>query len=1483
MATQPKSKPDVAPTTSTNGKKPVVEVTTTTETSGTKIKNSAEAWPVATTSATAATNATGAATNERHNPNTGGQQQQHQSKGNSFKRHKAKPPAEYNPRSWQNRWRNSGYVPKNRDNNVRPTFSYQERPPFGRQNFNNNYNNNNNYNDNGNNWSFYNNKNNNSWNLQRQLPPDWCNPFSNSQGYPKSSDRCELRWERSSHPIPAKQQQKQPQQEPKIPSLLVSSKETTTKDQLNNKEQTNQNKLKNKKSDPTEKPRSTSTLARKNSCDESISWINAKELEKNNNSENSNSLAAYRQLEELKKAPTQQREETNTTQPKELTVPRTNPKIQVKPLSQLLRQEIIALTREKKEETATSPAEHGAIKSQLKATPRIRERTSSSSSVELTINERLATMGKEALKYIINNKDTIYDEHLQLQARRRLREEIRRQLKEIELEKPKDETKELVEDEIVDAIKLPQVLLQNIEKFFGIDISVAEVECDQSEKKTEEPKDKGQSQANQTDSLETMAKQSKISTDLMRRLKVAEEFKASASKRSHESATRTSRSKSPHAPVDSKRRKKSVEELKERSPKKAERSPKKSEPSSKQVQSKPAQTAPNKVASPAPIKEPVNAISATNGREQTDNKDVAPIKVEIKPELPGESQFSENIIVLSSSEDEDEEEVPKKQAAKPDNDASKKQNFTINGENVISSFEKLVLPYLGKELTERYRTKHCLSNQTRLHFISCVCTSEYNSETFSKIEIANIQRNLKSSQNQVGLEFLLREIVNVVNYQKQVAQKKQETEETNKISDESLTNAVDKNAETAPDLPSKTPAHQTNATSPEIAETANAETELCAQPSTISGTPPAISPPRNLTPTAGPVNGLLPATATFAASALPTRLPVLPYLSMESTLPRLSPGSLPLHGNCSLDNSESLFHLGLSESVTHSLLETDRRLLENQNRRSFLEEMIMKFQKEKSDLEMQSLELQNRKFLLLNTAISRNQPINGPMPSSSPPTIITAPVPTISPTENVVHITKAKPRLKRRTVFLKRVKVLPKRKATKNRLILPKATPQNQQADELQREIEKSLQACEESKKSTASNNMPLPMRLSVSNTVIKDEPIDVPTSPPTSHPKPADDYDVAKAKSFRSMKPKSTSTTAQQQPLAVIPPLPPPPPPPEPIANMSYDLPRSIPKTSPAKASNTAVQSPPIANLNYDFIPSGRLHNIKSPITQLCIYKVYIIAAAEDGDVYMFNIGSHKLERQITKHSEAITNMFLCEKESFLYTTSLDGFLKKSSLENLERVLQTVYFKEPLQSIDVEWGIAFIGSRWGNIFTYNLTTNKVIDMPLLGTGQSIIAVKATKEGVRKILVLGCKGNSVYMHDAATGLLLRRLSVPEGLNVYSLLLNEVYVYCGTQKNEIFKFDFASGALVSTLNCGNGAVSMATYKDRYLLVGCYDGYIYVLDKIKNVQVGRFEGSGRLVLALAITGDKVVTSSKDTSLEILEIPPELLNLGQCSDSV
>ncbi|KAH8264409.1 hypothetical protein KR038_008305 [Drosophila bunnanda] len=1262
------------------------------------------------------------------------------------------------------------------------------------------------------------------------------------------------------------------------------------------------------------------------------------------------------------------------------------PRIQVRPLTQLLKQEILAVTQENRLSqrpagSLTPPASiSSASRQTFKPLLKARRRTVSSSQQngtspstsqfadsEAIINNRIAGMDKGSLKYIINTSDTIYDEHLKIQARKRLREEIRRQLKAIELEQPKDNpVTELIEDEIVDAIKLPEFLLQEIEKCFGKDFvedqqvqeseenlnpletikaSGTEANEEESNKKdlaasegqikesapnskdSESIKDSEQSgkkskhqtkdqplriesetssnqnkvaekstennntvdapsdisqgkqddQINRKLEIQTLRKQRKENRkqnklefkmkrakDLMARLKAADEVKMMAGKRA-------AQKRGPLLPTPPCGRIQDKFDLPADQVKETDQSPKEKSKDTKTVGSEsettkiiaPLNTDVDMEHSPSPTREKTPILSKSKNQasrksppikqnpKSTKSKSTSaeintPLNTQIKSETNTSpiriSPLPKDVIELLSSSEEDvnvestavnmEIDEPEGERAIdiekqgmeliPDsvpatiNDAdsdhsssshcsteSEKRRFKLklqsDAENVVDSFEKLILPHLRETLSDRYHLQHSANLQSRLHFISCVVTSsEHNPKTFSKIDVAKIQKNLKAPDNREGIEFLLKEIVSVVSLQKQ-RRREEDQMAVNGLSPKKVEQVVKETPKA-----SSTPSCNHN---PPIVSIDQRPQQLPAHQSPLASTS---------------VVSLSPLAAYHSSPALPTHqnpqpYPIgLPFMSMDSNLYRFSPAGYSQLRN-GTDRAEPNFSQ-VGELLCHNITEIDRHLMENQNRRSILEEMITKFQKEISHLDQQSLELQSRKIMLL---ISSNQTVAAAPPppaesSRNPPPPVSS---TQEPTQQEnIRQTRSRSRFRLLRVMPRRVKLVPKR-STKKSAKSEKVSAQAQQEDTDKEESDQE-QAKEEGSRLEED---------------VKEETHDESVCDHT-----ADSLPTAKPKSSPLSKPKAS---VNKHPLAVIPPLPPPPPPPEPICHLSDEL---QPSTDYPELNSQC---------NLGFIPRGMLHDVASPITQLQIFRKYVIAASEDGDIYMFHLISHKLERKITKHSEAITNMSLCEKDSILYTTSVDGFFKKTSLENLERVMQTVYFKEPLQSIDIAWGVAFIGSRWGNIFTFNVTTNEQAYLPLVSTGQSIIAIKATKEGVRKILILGCKGSSIYINDAANGLLLRRLCVAEGLNVYSLLLSDGHIYCGTQKNQIYQFEFATGNLITKFNCGNGAVSIVSYKERYLLAGCYDGFIYVLDKATGKQVGRFEGAGRLVLALAVAGDKV----------------------------
>lgn len=69
------------------------------------------------------------------------------------------------------------------------------------------------------------------------------------------------------------------------------------------------------------------------------------------------------------------------------------------------------------------------------------------------------------------------------------------------------------------------------------------------------------------------------------------------------------------------------------------------------------------------------------------------------------------------------------------------------------------------------------------------------------------------------------------------------------------------------------------------------------------------------------------------------------------------------------------------------------------------------------------------------------------------------------------------------------------------------------------------------------------------------------------------------------------------------------------------------------------------------------------------------------------------------------------------------------------------------------------------------------------------MALKAAKEGPRKILIASSRCHNISVRDAISGLLLRTIEVPEKLTIYSILLDGGQLYCGTNKNLVFRYEF----------------------------------------------------------------------------------------------
>ncbi|XP_072930117.1 uncharacterized protein [Epargyreus clarus] len=267
-------------------------------------------------------------------------------------------------------------------------------------------------------------------------------------------------------------------------------------------------------------------------------------------------------------------------------------------------------------------------------------------------------------------------------------------------------------------------------------------------------------------------------------------------------------------------------------------------------------------------------------------------------------------------------------------------------------------------------------------------------------------------------------------------------------------------------------------------------------------------------------------------------------------------------------------------------------------------------------------------------------------------------------------------------------------------------------------------------------------------------------------------------------------------------------------------------------------------------------------------------IAACLDGNVYYFS-GDGQLITTLRGSNLAVTCLTIVKEKygTTVYTGSLDSRIRYYDLETgLEKGLECNVLS-PIQTMDRAWDTIFVGTRTGFVLQFECKNNMLIPVSTVQfSEQSILALRAMKEGPRKVLLVAARSEDVTIKDAQTGLLLRTLVGPK-MTVYTLLYEDGKVYCGTSSSQIHVFDYSSGAHVGAHEGGKGAVCLRA-AGGLVFAGCYDGCVYVYREGERRPFAQLRGPGLMLLSLAVRGTKIIAGYKDRSLYIWKIPLNIL---------
>ncbi|CAL7949631.1 unnamed protein product [Xylocopa violacea] len=288
-----------------------------------------------------------------------------------------------------------------------------------------------------------------------------------------------------------------------------------------------------------------------------------------------------------------------------------------------------------------------------------------------------------------------------------------------------------------------------------------------------------------------------------------------------------------------------------------------------------------------------------------------------------------------------------------------------------------------------------------------------------------------------------------------------------------------------------------------------------------------------------------------------------------------------------------------------------------------------------------------------------------------------------------------------------------------------------------------------------------------------------------------------------------------------------------------------------------------------------------KGPILDIKVFENSFLAASEDGRIYRYNQASNGILNIYKGHTAAVTCLYVYKTHSadinkeWMFSGSLDGTLRCYNIVTGVQVRDTADISSPIQCMDEAWGKIFIGTKSGHVSRYHVKSGIIKGNTIQFSDKSVLALKATNEGPRRVLIVASRSQPITIRDAQSGLFLRTICGQKSHTVYSLMRDNNLIYCGTSSTSIPVFDFTNGEQTMQYDAGVGIVCMRLYK-QLLFAGCYDGNIYVFDTKDHRLICSIPGPGNMLLSMEVIDNKIIAGSKDKRLQSWQMPRQVRSL-------
>uniref|UniRef100_A0A3B4FUU3 Zinc finger protein 106 n=1 Tax=Pundamilia nyererei TaxID=303518 RepID=A0A3B4FUU3_9CICH len=283
-----------------------------------------------------------------------------------------------------------------------------------------------------------------------------------------------------------------------------------------------------------------------------------------------------------------------------------------------------------------------------------------------------------------------------------------------------------------------------------------------------------------------------------------------------------------------------------------------------------------------------------------------------------------------------------------------------------------------------------------------------------------------------------------------------------------------------------------------------------------------------------------------------------------------------------------------------------------------------------------------------------------------------------------------------------------------------------------------------------------------------------------------------------------------------------------------------------------------------------GLFEGHQEAVNAMHIHNGLLYTCSGDRTVKAFDLVSHKCVGTFEGHSSKVSCLLVSAAPSLhhrLYSGSSDQIIRCYSLRTRE-LEQQFSLSDRVLCLHSRWKTLYAGLANGTVVTFNLKTNKQMDVFECHGPRAVSCLASSQEGARRILLVGSYDNTISVRDAKNGLLLRTLEGHTKTVLCMKVVNDL-VFSGSSDQCVYAHNIHTGELVRVYKGHSHAVTVVAILGKVMVTACLDKLVRVYDLQTHDQLQVYGGHKDMVMCMAIHKNMIYTGCYDGSVQAVKL--------------